>query len=98
MQWQWLQDHVRRPKDARYAERVLNQYRLGMKSHGAIRGVRVITGPDSCPTCRAHAEAVYHPDEAPIIPMVGCTHPGGCRCAYAAVMTYETEGVEPLSS
>jgi hypothetical protein len=86
---QWLRDHVRYPKDAHYARRVLDRYRLGMKARGAIRGVRIITGSDSCPVCQALAEAVYHPDAAPIIPIDGCTHPGGCRCAYTAVMTYE---------
>jgi hypothetical protein len=87
---EWLNDHVRRPKDASYAGRVLERYRLGMRAHGAIRGVRIIAGSDSCPACRALARGVYSPDEAPIIPIAGCTHPDGCRCAYRAVMTYET--------
>lgn len=85
----WIRDHVRTPKDANYAQRILDRYRLGMRAHGSIRGVRIITGSDSCPACRACAGAVYHPDEAPIIPIVGCTHPEGCRCAYSAAMTYE---------
>lgn len=89
MQWQWLQDHVRRPKDPHYAERVLDRYRLGMKAHGAIRGVRIITGSDSCPICRQYAGTVFLPDDAPIIPIAGCTQAGGCRCAYTAVMDYD---------
>lgn len=88
---QWLQDHVRTPKDAGYARRVLDRYRLGMKAHGAIRGVRIVGGPDGCPTCRAYTETVYHPDDAPLIPIAGCTDPGGCRCTYQPVMTYEAE-------
>jgi hypothetical protein len=91
MQWRWLRNHVRHPKDASYARRILDRYRLGMKAHGEIRGVRIVTGPDSCPTCRAHAEAVYHPDDAPIIPIAGCTHAEGCRCAYSPTMTYEAD-------
>ncbi len=86
---QWLKQHIRRPKDANYAKKVLDAYRLGIKAHGAIRGVRIVTGLDSCPTCQALAGIVYHPDQAPIIPIAGCSHPSGCRCAYSAVMTYE---------
>ena len=85
----WIREHVRTPKDAEYAQRVLDRYRLGMRARGSIRGVRIITGPDSCAACRAHEGREYHPDEAPIIPIEGCTHPEGCRCAYSAVMTYE---------
>lgn len=87
--WNWLQDHVRNPKDEGYAQKVLDQYRLGMKAHGEIQGVKIITGPDSCLTCKSFADTVYLPDGAPIIPIVGCTHPDGCRCAYTPVMTYE---------
>lgn len=87
----WMQDHVRKPKDSNYAKRVLDRYRLGMKGHGSIRGCRIIIGPDSCPTCKALANIEYLPDDAPIIPIAGCTHPEGCRCAYTAVMTYEDE-------
>ncbi|RME44079.1 MAG: hypothetical protein D6791_13995 [Chloroflexi bacterium] len=86
----WIREHVRRPKDADYARRVLDRYRLGIRAGGAIQGVRVITGSDSCPTCRALAGEIYQPDEVPVIPIQGCTHPEGCRCAYTAVMTYET--------
>jgi hypothetical protein len=87
----WLKDHVRRPKEAGYAKRVLDAYRLGIKAHGAIRGVKIMTGPDSCLTCQSFANSVYSPDEAPLIPIAGCTHPEGCRCAYTPVMTYESD-------
>ncbi|MER3403834.1 MAG: hypothetical protein C4289_00535 [Chloroflexota bacterium] len=87
----WLRTYVRTPKDASYSARVLEHYRLGMRARGAIRGVRILTGSDSCPVCRAYAGTVYHPDEAPVIPIAGCTHPQGCRCAYIAAMTYDFE-------
>jgi hypothetical protein len=85
----WLDRYIRTPKDASYAKRALDRYRLGMKAHGAIRGVRIVVGADSCSACRAAAEGIYLPDEAPIIPIAGCTHPDGCRCAYRPVMTYQ---------
>ncbi len=88
----WLREHVRGPKDADYARRVLERYRLGMRARGAIKGVRVVTGTDSCPSCQALADTVYHPDDAPILPFSECTHPEGCRCAYSPVMTYEDRG------
>jgi hypothetical protein len=88
-QWQWLQTHVRQPKDASYAPRVLDRFRLGMKAHGAIRGVRILPGSDLCPVCRDLSGTVYHPDDVPIIPLAGCPQPGGCRCAYTPVMAYE---------
>lgn len=92
---EWIRNQVHRPNDADYAQRVLDRYRLGMWACGAIRAVRIITGPDSCPTCQALGGTVYHPDEALIIPIAGCTHPDhpeGCCCAYTAVITYEETG------
>jgi len=86
-----MMKHVRKPKDASYARIVLARYRLGMKAGGAIRGVRIIAGADSCPACRAAAQTVYMPDEAPLIPIQECTHPQGCRCAYTPVMTYQDQ-------
>lgn len=84
----WLREHVRTPKDHTYAQKVLDRYRLGIKAKGAIRGVRIITGSDSCPICKAHEGQTYDPDCAPMIPIPGCTHTKGCRCAYSPVMDY----------
>lgn len=89
MSWQWLQDYVRRPKDAQDAQRILDRYRLGKKAYGAIRGVRIITSSDSCPTCRKYAKVIFGLDEAPPIPISGCTNPKGCRCTYTAAMDYD---------
>lgn len=83
----WIHQHARRrTKPANYAEKTLAAYRLGMKAKGAIVGVRVLASDDSCPACRALAETVYTPDNAPMLPHAGCTHPEGCRCAYTPVM------------
>jgi hypothetical protein len=90
----WMHDHVRGAKAHDYATRVLARYRLGMKAGGAIQGVRVITATESCAACVALAGKVYDPDEAPLIPIDNCVTPGGCRCAYAAVMAYDVVGFE----
>lgn len=39
---------------------------------------------DACPTCRAVAGS-HALEDAPRIPVVGCTHARGCRCLYRAV-------------
>jgi hypothetical protein len=85
----WLVEHVLGAKDADYAARMLRRVALGIRAGGAIRGVRVLVADDACPTCRALADIVYDPADAPLIPIAGCTHAGGCRCAYATVMLYE---------
>jgi hypothetical protein len=85
----WMRQHVQRTRGPNYAQTVLARYRLGMKAGGAISGARILAGADCCPTCRALSDCVYDPDSAPIIPVAGCSAPGGCRCAYAPVMAYE---------
>ena len=85
----WLKDHYRNSRDAIYPRRALERYRMGMKAGGSIRGVRVLAGPDSCPSCRSLAGVVYSLDDAPDLQNPGCTNPNGCRCAYRPVMTYE---------
>jgi hypothetical protein len=85
----WIREHIRTPKDADYARRVLDRYRLGIKAKGAIRGVQIIPGSDACPVCQPLANTVYAPDQAPIIPLAGCPMPEGCCCAYTPVMNYQ---------
>ena len=86
---QWLRTHVASPKPANYAQRAVARYKLGIRAHGAIKGVRIISASGSCGNCQALAGAVYQPDEAPIIPIQQCTSPNGCRCAYSPVMSFE---------
>jgi hypothetical protein len=77
-------------KSADYAERTLAAYRLGMKGGGAIVGVRVEVVDTCCETtCHIPPGAVYHPDDAPHLPMPNCPLGGSCRCVYRPVMVYE---------
>ena len=85
----WLVDHVLGTKSADYAERMLRRVALGIRAGGAIRGIRILVSDDACAACRAVADIVYDPDDAPLIPISSCVHQGGCRCAYATVMLYE---------
>ncbi len=52
---------------------------------GLATKARVLANRDCCPACRA-TEGVYDFDDAPELPVVGCSHPDGCRCHYAPVL------------
>jgi len=88
----WLRHHTLKPKSADYGRRVIDRYRLGMRAHGAIHGIKIITAPGSCSSCQSLAGAVYQPDETPVIPIKECRNPRGCRCVYSPVMTFEQSG------
>jgi MoaA/NifB/PqqE/SkfB family radical SAM enzyme len=90
----WLRKHTSYPKRSDYAQRVINRYRLGMRARGAIRGIKIITAPDSCPICQSLAGTVYQPDTTPVIPIEQCSSPQGCRCNYSPLMTFED--AEPI--
>ncbi len=85
----WIHDHFRRVNTPEGSRRALDRYRMGMKAGGAIRGVRIVGGEGCCPACREVVGIVYHPDEAPALPIARCTHPNGCQCVYRPVMAYE---------
>jgi hypothetical protein len=93
MSFEWLnkfQQDMEKSDD--YAEKTLAAYKLGMRSKGSIAGVRVVLAPGACAVCGAVEQtAVYHPDDAPRIPLTDCQNGGKCRCVYRPVMTYEIE-------
>ncbi len=93
MSFEWLNNfHRDMEKPADYAERTLAAYRLGMRAKGSIRGVRVAVDENSCPAAHGlPADAVYHPDDAPHLPLPDCPHARQCPCVYRPVMTYEGE-------
>jgi hypothetical protein len=93
MPFEWL-DKLQKEtlKREDYAAKTLAQYRLGMKAKGSIAGVRVLADPHGCAACRTIApETVYHPDEAPQLPLPDCEKGRRCQCVYRPVMTYEGE-------
>lgn len=91
MPFEWLnrfQQDLDKPPD--YAEKTLAAYRLGMKARGSIAGVRIQTDPDGCEASRElDPTAVYHPDDAPLLPLAECSRGQTCRCVYRPVMTYQ---------
>ncbi|MCP4363510.1 MAG: hypothetical protein GY796_36390 [Chloroflexi bacterium] len=91
MSFNWLKNfHQEMEKPDNYAQKTLAQYRLGMKAKGSIAGVRIEVDKDGCVSCGELDEmTVYHPDDAPYIPLSDCTKGNRCGCVYRPVMTYE---------
>ena len=91
MPFEWLTSFhrsVEKPED--YAEKTLAAYRLGMRAGGSLLGVMVQTEADCCAAAQAlPAGAVYHPDEAPRLPLADCPLGRCCRCVYRPKMTYQ---------
>jgi len=98
MAFDWLnrfQHHLEKEPD--YAAKTLAAYRLGMKAKGSILGVVVEPAPNCCEAARRlPAGKVYHPDQAPLLPLPDCPQGRRCGCLYRPVMTYQQyEGLAP---
>ena len=86
-------------KPADYAEKTLAAYKLGMKAKGSIAGVQIRIDPNGCEQCRKlDPDAIYHPDEAPRLPLPQCDRDRSaedlgerCQCVYRPVMTYQIQ-------
>lgn len=77
-------------KEADYAKKTLASYRLGMRAKGSIVGVVVLPGPQCCEQIKElPAGQVYHPDNAPHLPLPNCPRGSDCDCVYRPVMTYQ---------
>jgi len=55
--------------------------RKKFQTNPRVKLVRVIVAADACPAC-TQVEGTYEKEEVPILPVVGCSHPNGCRCFY----------------
>jgi hypothetical protein len=91
MAFDWLgKFHQTMEKDPHYAQKTLAAYRLGMKAKGSIAGVAVRREANCCDAARElPAGKVYHPDQAPQLPLPACTQALHCNCVYRPVMSYE---------
>lgn len=91
MSFDWLnkfQKEMEKPEN--YAEKTLAAYRLGMKAKGSIAGVRIETAENCCQFAQnLPSNTVYHPDDAPHLPLPDCPQGRRCRCVYRPVMAYE---------
>jgi hypothetical protein len=77
-------------KEPNYAEKTLAAYRLGMRAKGSIVGVMIEPAANCCEQARAlDTEKVYHPDQAPALPLPGCPQERRCGCVYRPAMSYQ---------
>jgi hypothetical protein len=91
MAFEWLerfcQDGLKEPN---YAERTLAAYSLGMKAKGSIVGVVVHAARDCCEAARQLPPSrIYHPKEAPHLPLPACPLGNRCGCVYRPMMSYQ---------
>jgi hypothetical protein len=91
MAFEWLERFCQnQPKEPNYAEKMLAAYVLGMKAKGSIVGVVVQTATNACQMARQlPASRIYHPKEAPHLPLPDCPLRNGCGCVYRPVMAYQ---------
>jgi hypothetical protein len=91
MSFDWLKGFQQtREKSDDYADKTLAAYHLGMRANGSIAGVRVEADPHGCEACkRLDSTTIFHPDEAPRLPLPNCDRARSCGCVYRPVMTYE---------
>jgi hypothetical protein len=47
-----------------------------------FHAISIVAGPSPCAQVQALAETRLLSVEAPRLPLVGCTNPGGCRCRF----------------
>jgi hypothetical protein len=92
MAFDWLNKfHQDMEKDPAYADKTLAAYRLGMRAKASIKGVVVQPSENCCEAARQLPKGrTYHPDEAPRLPLPGCSQGRCCACVYRPVMNYQT--------
>jgi hypothetical protein len=67
-----------------YSTRAVALTRL--RANPRVRAIRVTVAGDACSACYG-AMNTYTKDEAPRLPLEGCSHENGCRCFYEPVLS-----------
>ena len=57
-----------------------------LRANPRVRRIRLIVAHDACPACR-RAERDNAKDDAPALPVHGCSSPLGCRCWYEPALS-----------
>jgi hypothetical protein len=57
-----------------------------LRASPRVNGIRLTVATDGCPACRA-VEGTYDKQRVPALPVPGCSHALGCRCAYSPALT-----------
>ena len=58
---------------------------IKFRENSRVRDVRLMTSADCCPVCASY-EGTYNKNEAPPLPIEGCSHTKGCRCFYEPML------------
>ncbi len=56
-----------------------------LQENPRVKNVRLIVSADACPACAAQ-EGTYDKNNAPALPIEGCSHANGCRCFYEPML------------
>jgi hypothetical protein len=56
-----------------------------MQTNPRVNAVVVVVHGDACPACQ-EIQGTYAKDQAPKLPVEGCSHHEGCRCFYQPVL------------
>lgn len=56
-----------------------------LQANPRVRDIRLVVSADCCPVCAAQ-EGTYTKEEAPSLPVEGCSHTNGCRCFYEPML------------
>ena len=57
-----------------------------LRASPRVSQIRLTVATDGCPACRA-VEGTYDQQRVPALPIPGCSHGLGCRCAYSPALT-----------
>ena len=55
------------------------------RANQRVKNVRLVVAHDCCPAC-LYAEGTYEKNQAPALPVEGCSHALGCRCFYEPML------------
>ncbi len=55
------------------------------QENSRVRNVRLVVAHDACPACK-NMEGTYDKNQAPNLPVEGCSHENGCRCFYEPML------------
>ena len=55
------------------------------RANSRVKNVRLVAANEACPTCKSYA-ATYDKDQAPDLPLEGCSCAHGCTCFYEPML------------
>jgi len=55
------------------------------RANTRVKNLRLVVAEEACPTCKAHA-GTYEKEQAPTLPLEGCSCPHGCTAFYEPML------------